>query len=284
MALFTFIAFLFLVYLAVIMLNVRYLQSSFNKYDVYNKTSLLIYKEAEKLLTSQALTGEKDTSVLDPADKEKMEIIIRENISFINDDNTRDFLDTNVKYVISYLNGSSPDFLLYFPVEYWAKSSKFISQVPDYLKGGNVNVETMLETNNINKREIQNLISHLNNTAIYINILIFSLLCIFVFLCFVWVISDKPIPKAQSFGKLITYIGISLLFLVWLFYTATENIILRQKGIPSFNRELVEIFYPVFSKPLIFLFSVFGILQLILGVILFNKNYKNELVSKGKVR
>lgn len=274
---------LFAVFSKFLLLNNSFYIHSFEKEGVYKNLAKGVKYAAKEMFIDQ-LSGTENYDNLSLGERQSMEAQVNTYIYFISEENVGNFVGVNLKNITEYLNNGSDLFYFYLPIDRWNIPNDSLKQIPEYLKTTNISmIDILKQTNNYTSENIR-LLEELKMFSKY-NILLIAIgIILQSFLIFFYVLISKRGQKFKSIGKLFTSLGIAVLFISWILFTA-QNIF--SEGL-AFKTGWAEILagtlLPVFIKPLVITFSISGIFTLITGIILYNKNDNNQLVNKANFR
>lgn len=274
---------LFAFFCKFLLLNDAFYTYSFGKDNVYGNLSKGIKNAARGIIIDQ-MSGSVNLETLSLGERQEIEKQVNTYTAFINEENVASFVGVNLKNTLAYLNNRSELLYLYLPIEKWNIPRDSLILIPEYLKNTNIKISDILkQTNNDTPSNIY-LLETLKMFSKYNMLLIIAGVVVQILFIFLYVLISKKGQKYQSIGKLFTSLGISVLVLSWILFTA-QNIF--AEGL-AFKTGWVEILagtlLPVFTKPLVVTLSLSGIFTLITGIILYNKDGNNRLVNKANFR
>lgn len=272
---------LFTVYTKFFLLDAAFYTSSFNNNGVYENLAKGTRNAASDAFR-QKLTSNENFTQMTIEQRQQVEKQVENATSFINKESVKDFIEINIQNFISYLNNKAEILYIYLPIEKWGLPSQTTSNIPEYLKNTNIDVRDILRNTSKNSLENQAFLESIKNFSKYLLYLLIIGIITEVFLVSVYILVSKKGKRNESSGKLFSLLGIVMIILSWLTFTAskivTEGLIYQT----NWSEILTGTLLPIFFQPLIILFTVFGALSLLLGVVLYNKKNKNQLVNEAK--
>ena len=100
----------------------------------------------------------------------------------------------------------------------------------------------------------------------------------------IYVVLYKKGGRSQVLGKLLFFIGIGVLLIAWILFTAnnvfTEGTAFIKTG---WTEILAGTLVQLYATPLVYIFTVFGLISLTSGIVIFNKKTKSQLVTEAKL-
>jgi len=273
---------LILFYGRFIVINESFYTYSLNKNDTYQELTRSIKLTSQEFILNQ-FAKTTDYEKLTTIEKQEVKNQITDITSFINEDNVKDLLSKNINNILGYLHNRPGDLYLYLPINNWGFSSEVLNQIPDFLQGDNISVRELLKSQALDTPNNLKALSYLKYSSYYLLTAILASVAAETILISLYAITSKKGVRYQAVGKLKTFLGVITLITSWILNSfqnvAIQRIILYDGG----NGNPTFILLPLFIKPLICIFTAYGLLELISGIILFNKKEK-QLVSKANFR
>jgi hypothetical protein len=271
---------LILFYGRFILINESFYTYNLNRDNTYLDLTNAIKFTAQKYILNHYSTSS-DYEKLTALEKQEVENQIENQTSFINKDNVANFLSKNLKNILGYLNGRMGDLYLYFPINNWGLPEETQNQIPNFLKDSNINVRELLKSQGLDTPNNLKILGYLKYSSYYLLSAILVCVVMEIFLITLYAIISKKGERYEAVGKLKTFLGVFTLIISWIFFTA-QNVFIQRLIIQNGQSgNLTLILLPIFVKPLIITFSVYGLLELISGIILYNVGNRKQLVSKA---
>ncbi len=274
---------LFAFFIKFFILNDSFYAYSFKRNDVYKNLSKGIKSAAKEFLIGQ-LSSSEDYSSLSLGKRQEIDKQVEAFTSFINEEAVNNFIGTNIVNILAYLNNKSDQIYLYLPIDDWDLPNNSFNQIPDYLKTTNVNILDILKNSKQDTAANLQTLAQLKFFSKYTNLSIFSGIALQIFMIFIYSLFSKKGTKYQSIGKLFSLLGVIILILSWIFFTAQK---IFSEGLAfktGWSEILAGTLVPIFAKPLVIVLTIYGLFILITGIILYNKESKNQLVNKANLR
>ena len=247
-----------------------------------NLTKSIKFTAQEQILNQFTKTPEYQN--LTATEKQEVNNQIKNLISFIDENNVSDFLTKNISNISGYLHNHPGDLYLYIPIKNWGFAKEALDRIPDFLKRDNITVNELLKTQSMDTANNLKILSSLKYTSYFLLITILISCAIEILLIFLYSLISRKGERIQAIGKLLTFSGIITLLVSWILYSV-QNIALQRFILQNGqNGNLTFTLLPIFIEPLIFIFAVYGLMELISGIILFNMKNNKQLVSKAKFR
>lgn len=272
---------LFAVFVRFALLNSSFYTYSFNKNGVYENLAKGIKNAATDALTKQFNKTENYSSMA-VEERQEVQKQVGNFTAFINKDAVKDFFEVNIVNITSYLNNKSDVFYVYLPIGKWGLPTDTTSNIPEYLKNTNIDVRDILKNRKQDTEENLAFLEYLKYSSKYVEYCIGSGITLEIFLTFLYLLISKKGTRYESAGKLFSLWGTLILILSWITYTAskiaTEGLVYKT----DWSEILSGTLLPIFLQPLIIIFTIFGIVMLLTGIVLYNKKGKNQLVNEAK--
>lgn len=267
--------FLLTLYLNIVVLNKAFYISSLSKSGVYENLTRGVKGAVTNILLNQ-VSSQEDYENMTVGERQEIDIQINEYVTFINEENMRDFLEGNINYTVSYLNGNSNIWYIYLPINEWGLPAETFRQIPDYLKLNKVDIMEILRNQNGSNSNYPAIVKALNNISKYTMIIFILSLVFLITIYFLYGSINPKENRLQSVGKLFTFQGLFILIGSWILFTAYTIFSEGSLYKTQWSEILAGILVPIFIKPLVFVFAFIGIIMLITGIILFNKKIKSN--------
>lgn len=273
---------LFLFFIKFIVLNQGFYTYSLQRKDTYKNLTRAIQRASKEMLINQIASSSNDYNKMTLGERADIEAQVDSFISFINEQSVSTFIDVNIKNILLYLNNKSGDLILYLPINEWGLPQEMLKSIPDYLQKTNINVKEII----INQKGTEGDLATLNNLrhlSKYVSLGLIAGIALQIFLILIYALLNKSGDRYHAIGKLFSFQGIFILIISWIGITA-HNIF--SEGLTyktGWSEVLAGTLVPIFVKPLVITFTVYGLFVLIIGILLFNKESKNQLVNKAKV-
>lgn len=273
--------FLILLFLKLIVLNEAFYAYSLHRGDTYTNLAKALKGAARQSVINQ-VNQTQNYEALTVGQRQTIDAQIETYTTFINEQNLQNFLEPNLKNILNYLGNKSPYLMFYFPINDWNLPQKTISQIPDYFKSGEINASQLIENNPKFSAQDLVILHNIKNTQSYITMALFASIVLNLILIFIYSLFYKK-SKKQGLGKMLSFIGIAVLVLGWIIFTA-NNIFAQGLAFKTgWGEILAGTLVTLYATPLVYIFTIYGLTLLIYGVILFNKKDKSKLVSKAKL-
>jgi hypothetical protein len=187
----------------------------------------------------------------------------------ISEDNIKDLSEINIVRLTNYINGSSPDLIVYLPIQKWGLESTTLEQLPDYIKTENINIQNLAYEHPELKINIEN-INNFEGLGKKIRLYWLISLILLTGVVAIHVLSgDKKYKFIQS-GRLITASGLIILFIAWLFKVAQntfgQNIAIRSSGYDILMGTIIS----TLLNYIFILWLVSAISLILIGLLMFN--------------
>ena len=272
------IASLFVIYIKFILLNKNYYTYSFNKNGTYENLSRGLKGLTKEMLIDD-ISGTIDYDNLTLGQRQEIEVQAERYTAFINKNNVKDFTETNLSNILKYLKNRSEYLIIYLPLEKWAISKEILDQMPDYLKTTNLDAREILinlKTANENT-DLLGIFESLKLTDKYLNSALFAVLTLnVIFFSLYYFLTNKE-KRGSSMGKLLSFLGVIILISSWVLFTAQHIFAEGLAFKNTWNEVLLGTLVPIFINPIVLIFAMFGLVSLITGIILFNKQAGQNL-------
>ena len=272
------IASLFIIYIKFILLNNYFYIYSFNKNYAYENLSRGLKGLTNKMLIDN-MTSSVDYDNLTLGQRQEIEAQAERYTAFINEDNVKDFTETNISYLLRYLKNRSEYLIIYLPLEKWALPKEILDGLPNYLKTTTLDAREILinrKTANENA-DLLGILERLKLTDKYVNITLFIVLTLdIIFFSLYYFLTEKE-KRVPSMGKLLSFLGVIILISSWVLFTAQQIFAEGLAFKNTWSEVLSGTLVPIFINPIVLIFTLFGLISLITGIILFNKRADQNL-------
>ncbi len=273
---------LFMFFFKFIILNESFYAYSFKRNGVSKNLSRGIKSAVTEFLIGQ-LTASENYDALSLGERQEIEKQVDTFTSFINEESVNDFASANINNILKYLNNKSTKLYLYLPISNWNLPKETLNQIPAYLKNTNIDIRDILKNTKKDTPENIIMLEKLRYTSKNSGLFILAGIVSQIFFIFIYTLLSKKGQKYQSVGKLFSFLGVFILIISWVFFTA-QNIF--SEGLTfktGWSEVLAGTLVPIFTKPLVFTFSLYGLFILITGIVLYNKESNNQLVNKANL-
>jgi hypothetical protein len=270
---------LIIFYARFIFINEPFYTYSLNRDNTYQKLTEAIKHTAQGFILNQ-FANTTDYDKLTAPEKQAVDNQIVSLTSFINEKNVSDFLSKNINNISGYLHNRTSELYLYIPVKKWGLTKEVQSQIPDYIKNESVSVRELLKSQGSDTPNNLRLLEYLKYTSRYLLWGLLISILVETILIFFYALISKKGSRHQSIGMLLTFLGLITLVFTWIIFSI-QNVTIQRAVLQNANNgNLAPILLPLFFNPLIYTFMIYGLFELISGIILFNRKEK-QLVSKA---
>jgi hypothetical protein len=263
-------------------LNEKFYYDSFSKYGIYKKVTETVKQSAKESINNNFNENNKDYVNMTSPERSVLNTQVDSYLSFINENMVTDLINTNLKNFSDYLKNKSTTLILYFPITNWGLPEKVISQIPDYLKNTNINAEDLLSV--ADRESSISTIRSLRFTSRYTLYGLLTSVALSLILFLIYLMMQQKNKRGQAIGKLLSIHGLIILILAWSSHTLVNFVIVGSVNNSEPSLSLIILLLQILLKPIVVIFSVYGIIALISGIFIFNKGSNQELVTKAKLR
>ena len=272
---------LFAIFVRFAILNTSFYTYSFNKNGVYENLAKGIKNAATDALTQQFSKTENYSSMTID-ERQEVEKQVESFTSFINKDAVKDFLEVNIANITSYLNNKADILYIYLPIGKWGLPGETTNNIPQYLKDTNIDTRDILKNTKRDSAENLIFLENLKYSSKYVDYAITVGVVSEIIFVFFYLLVSKKGTRYQSLGKLFSLLGVLTLILSWMSYTASKIVTEGLAYKTNWSEIVSGTLLPIFLQPLIIVFTIFGLVALVIGIVLYNKTGKNQLVNEAK--
>lgn len=272
---------LFAIFVRFAILNTLFYTYSFNKNGVYENLAKGIKNAATDALTQQFSKTENYSSMTID-ERQEVEKQVESFTSFINKDAVKDFLEVNIANITSYLNNKADILYIYLPIGKWGLPGETTNNIPQYLKDTNIDTRDILKNTKRDSAENLIFLENLKYSSKYVDYAITVGVVSEIIFVFFYLLVSKKGTRYQSLGKLFSLLGVLTLILSWMSYTASKIVTEGLAYKTNWSEIVSGTLLPIFLQPLIIVFTIFGLVALVIGIVLYNKTGKNQLVNEAK--
>ena len=267
-----------------ILLNQTFYNYSLNQNAFYeNLARGLKSLSRDYLIDAYSKSSGTDFNNMTLGERQQIESQIENYTAFINKDSAQTVVEGNINNLISYLNNKKDNLYIYLPIQSIGLDEQLSAPLKDYFTNDQLSVKSLLEKNKASESDIK-VYENLKYTSQYTGYFLIFSFALFLLILFLFTLFGKKGKKYESMGLLLTIDGVLVLVISWVLFTAQR---IFSEGIAYKTQTfdiLAGVLVPLFLKPLIILFVIFGILLLFLGILFFNKKSEKQLESKAKLR